>query len=69
MVKTRKIQKIFVHGPEIIDKIANSCGCGRVTVYNALAYKTNSKMAQDIRSMALNRYGGVKDKQTVFVDT
>lgn len=67
MVKTRKIKKILVKGPEIIERIASSTGCGKVTVYNALAFRSNSKQAQDIREMALNRYGGVPTNQTILV--
>lgn len=67
MVETRKIKKILVNGPETVGDIASKIGCGKVAVYNALSYRSNSKMAQDIRSMALNRYGGVIANQTVVV--
>lgn len=67
MVKTRKIKKILVNGPEIVDRIASQAGCRKVTVYNALAYRSNSKMAQDIRDMALKRFGGVSANQTIVV--
>lgn len=42
-------------------------GCGQTTVYNALAYRSNSQQAQDIRSCALNRYGAEKHKVPQFM--
>lgn len=44
-----------------VDILMSRFECGRATVYNALAYKTNSELAENIRQEALNRYGGVQN--------
>ena len=54
--KIVKIEKILIDKDKI-PKIMKIFGCGKATVYNALAYRSNSQQAQDIRSCALNRYG------------
>ena len=56
MKKVVKIEKILIDKDKI-PKIMKIFGCGKATVYNALAYRSNSQQAQDIRSCALNRYG------------
>lgn len=56
MKKLVKIEKILIDKDKI-PKIMKIFGCGKATVYNALAYRSNSQQAQDIRSCALNRYG------------
>ena len=66
MIKTRKKEKILVEKSKI-EKLMKFFGCGRATVYNALAYSTNSEMAQKIRHRALNHYGGVVNKFTIPV--
>ena len=37
-----------------------------ITVYNALAGRSNSDEAQRIRKEALEMYGGVTEKKTIF---
>lgn len=68
MNKVVKIEKILIDKDKI-PKIMKIFGCGKTTVYNALAYRSNSQQAQDIRSCALNRYGAepVKVPQLVSV--
>lgn len=68
MNKVVKIEKILIDKDKI-PKIMKIFGCGKATVYNALAYRSNSQQAQDIRSCALNRYGAepVKVPQLVSV--
>lgn len=68
MNKVVKIEKILIDKDEI-PKIMKIFGCGKTTVYNALAYRSNSQQAQDIRSCALYRYGAepVKVPQLVSV--
>jgi hypothetical protein len=56
MKKVVKIEKILIDKDKI-PKIMKIFGCCKSTVHNALAYRSNSKQAQDIRSCALNRYG------------
>lgn len=57
MVKIAKIQKILIDEDKI-PKLMKDCKCCRATVYNAIAFKTNSPKAQYIRNQACNRYGG-----------
>ena len=68
MKKVVKIEKILIDKDKI-PKIMKIFGCCKSTVYNALAYRSNSQQAQDIRSCALNRYGAepVKVPQLVSV--
>lgn len=56
MKKVVKIEKILIDKDKI-PKIMKIFGCGKATVYNALAYRSNSQQAQDIRSCALYKYG------------
>lgn len=56
MKKVVKIEKILIDKDKV-PKIMKIFGCGRTTVYNALAYRSNSQLAQDIRSCALYHYG------------
>lgn len=58
--------KILVERSKI-NKIAKAMGCRETAVYNALAYRTNSQMAGDIRSLAINRYGGLKTEIPTLV--
>jgi len=57
MVKTIKTRKILVDKHDI-NRIAEECGCRRVTVYNALRYACNSDTAKKVREVAKNKYGG-----------
>ena len=56
MKKVVKIEKILIDKDKI-PKIMKIFGCCKSTVHNALAYRSNSKQAQDIRSCATNRFG------------
>ena len=42
-----------------IPKIAQAVGCCEAAVYNALAFKTNSQLAKDVRDITIRMYGGV----------
>lgn len=57
MDKIVKKLKILVDLDKI-SKLAEKNGCHTTCVYNALAYRTNSKKAGEIRKMALERFGG-----------
>lgn len=59
MNKTIKKTRILVERDKI-QKIMNVVGCGQSAVYDALAYRTNSKKAGEIRELALSRFGGVR---------
>jgi hypothetical protein len=47
-------------------RIAEEVKVSKVTVFNALAYRTDSEIAKLIRSKALNEYGGVETTKLVF---
>ena len=57
MVKIAKIQKILIDEDKI-PKLIKDFGCSRASVYNAIAFRTNSKLSEKIRNQACNRYGG-----------
>lgn len=54
--------KILVRKSKI-GKIAKSVGCCNAAVYAAIAYKTKSKLAVDIRNVTCNRFGGILVKK------
>lgn len=55
--------KILVRESKIM-KIAHSSGCkSRAAVYNALAFKTNSQLAVNIRNVACSLYGAILVKR------
>lgn len=53
--KTKKIISVSKEGR---DRLQQAYGCRRETIYNALAYRSDSPMARDIRIDALTIYGG-----------
>ena len=73
-----KKKEIIKVAPEHMSKLRNT---GRYTkfgepimlslqtVYNALAYKTNSEEAARIRKEALTLYGGIRVKTPVFTES
>lgn len=61
MVKVIKIQKILVDDDKI-PKLAKEFGCCTSAVYNAIAYRSNSKKAQAIRESACSKHGGIITK-------
>lgn len=66
MNKIAKKERILVERSKI-SKIMSVMGCGQAAVYNALAFRSNSKQAGEIRNLALNRFGGVKVKEQKLV--
>lgn len=66
MIQARKFDKILVAEPKI-NVIAQEFGCSKVCVYNALAYRSNSKLACDIRRLAIDKYEGHKIKETRLI--
>lgn len=63
MVEKRKIIKVK---PSCIMQIANSYGCTRQAVYDALGKRSHSEMARKIRKEAVELYGGVEVQQVYF---
>lgn len=49
-----------------VDGIRRSLNVDRATVYNALAYRSNSETAQQIRRLATSTYGGIETTKVVF---
>lgn len=66
MNKIIKKEKILVDVTKI-DKIAKAANCHKAAVYNALAYRSNSRLAGEIRTIALNRYGGIVTKVPTLI--
>lgn len=66
MNRIAKKERILVERTKI-SKIMSALGCGQAAVYNALSFRTNSKLAGDIRDMAVNRFGGIKVKENILV--
>lgn len=62
-VKKIKIIKLSLEGRKML---AARYGCRRETIYNALAFRSQSKQAESIRQDALNEFGGVKTDKVVF---
>ncbi|SFG12797.1 hypothetical protein [Prevotella sp. KH2C16] len=67
MKKTKKRKRIQLDGQHR-RMIAGALGCSDSTVWNALAYRSDSETAQRVRSMALKEYGGVETYDIVFVN-
>ena len=62
-VKKIKIIKVSLEGRK---KLAERYGCRMETIYNALAFRSQSKQAEEIRQDALNEFGGVKTDKVIF---
>lgn len=67
MSRVIKIKKILVSS-SAVEKIMSIWGCSKATVYNALAFRSKSKLASEIRNAALNSYGGVEKTIPVMID-
>jgi hypothetical protein len=63
-VKKIKIIKVSLEGRKML---AARYGCRRETIYNALAFRSQSKQAEEIRNDALNEFGGVETERVVFL--
>lgn len=46
--------------------LAARYGCRRETIYNALAFRSQSKQAEEIRQDALNDFGDIETDRVVF---
>ena len=62
-VKKVKIIKVSLEGRK---KLAERYGCCRETIFNALAFRSQSKQSEDIRQAALNEFGGVETDKVMF---
>ena len=65
MAKIVRITKIIVPKDQI-SVLMTRFGYKKVAVYNALAYRSQSSVAQQIRKMALDSLGGKKVRVPMF---
>ena len=49
-----------------IDLLAKTMNVGKVTVWNALAFRSDSDNAKQIRRLALSTYGGIETTKTIM---
>lgn len=59
-------KKIIQVPPKNVEKLAKAMQCSNVTVWNALAFRTDSENAQKIRRLAMSAYGGVETVKFVL---
>lgn len=52
--------------PKNIELLAKTVGVKKVTVWNALAFRSDSENARHIRRLALSDYGGVKTSKMIL---
>ncbi len=62
---TRK-KKIIQIPPKNVEMLSRMMNVGRVTVYNALAYRSDSENAKLIRQKAISDYGGIETTKTIL---
>lgn len=65
MTRKKKIISVPVGN---VQKLAKAHKCSQTAVYNALAYTSDSVMAQLIRKEAVELYGGVIQQKVVFTN-
>lgn len=58
-------KKIIQIPPENVLLLAKAMNRSKVTVWNALAYRSDSEDAQQIRRLALSDYGGIETYKLV----
>lgn len=63
MVQRKKIIQV---PPGSVEKMCKAFRCRRTAVYDALAFKTNSELANIIRQNALSTYGGVQTTKLIM---
>ena len=47
------------------EKIAHEVGCSIMTVWGALAYRSDSETAKRVREVAISNYGGIETEKAV----
>ena len=63
MIRKKKIIQI---PPKNVEMLARIMNVGRVTVYNALAYRSDSENAKLIRQKAISEYGGIETTKNIL---
>ncbi len=61
-----KTQKVIVIPLKCRDALKRKYQCSQTSLYNALAYRTMNKRAQQIRQDAIKKFGGVEVDKPVF---
>lgn len=59
-------KKIIQVPPENVMKLAKTMRVAKITVYNALAYRSESENAQLIRKLAMSDYGGIETTKIIM---
>ena len=59
-------KKIIMVPTKNIPLLAKALNVSKVTVWNALAFRSESENAQQIRRLALSAYGGVETVKTLL---
>ena len=59
-------KKIIQVARKNVDALAKAMGCKNTTVWNALAFRSDSENAQQIRRKALSEYGGIETVKYVL---
>ena len=63
MIKRKKIIQV---PPGTVEKMCKAFRCRRTAVYDALAFKTDSELANLIRQNAISVYGGVQTTKLIM---
>lgn len=59
-------KRIIQIPPKNVESLAKAMKVGKVTVWNALAYRSDSENAQQIRKLALSTYGGIETTKVIL---
>ena len=59
-------KKIIQVSPENVMKLAEVMRVTKVTVYNALAFRSESESANVIRKLAMSDYGGIETTKIIM---
>lgn len=59
-------KKIIQVPPKNVEILAREMNVGKVTVWNALAFRSDSGTAQQIRRLALSAYGGIETTKMIL---
>ena len=66
IIKKMRRKKIIRVPSGMVQRLIKETGMSEVSVYNALAYRSDSASAQAIRKKALTEYGGVATTKICF---
>lgn len=67
VIKTMARRKKIIQVPrQNIDALAKAVGCKNVSVWNALAFRSDSENAKQIRRLAMSAYGGIETYRIIL---